>query len=745
VEEEATQLPPDVVLEQLRAHDERMRAIKPQLALIKSLWRTRYWDHVRGEEGSGAGEAQFWNRLADVEVNRIWPIITAYMSSLYPRNQRVVLGEDAAGQGDPDKGAIAINRWLAAKRVHLKVMRALRQGLLYHGVGTKLGYEPGYGSPLDRVFMRVFPWWECVLDSDVTDPEDARFWGHAYYAPQKEIEQKYGLSLKGSGREDFLESGTSDGFQTNDGTSDKSVASEDRKAFVRVLEVCNMVDPFIDEGGTQHQGRFEVYILDQGELSDEPVFAGPMPFANSDGTPQAHIKPLIFNSEPEFPLRGIPHAQRIIPQLKELNIYRTFQALSSRKDARQYLVRKSALGNQSLTELEMGVDGLILEVEDDQVPLDDIVVAIKNAPISINIDNYLREVERDLDRAAGTSPNARGIVTKATAFEVQNVQQYTESDFGMHAQILEWWLEEVVQLFLRVLISAMQDDGSYMAEEPEQMHEVGEAAIDDLVSMLTEEGDAEDDAGDDYGDEGEDDEDDEGEDEESTDEEEALLAQITGAASVAVDGDAVEPIGETEVSEGEVTIKVTPLVLVHQNEVVEILPQDLDAEFAITFLEGASTPGNDARLQSNLINLLAPMGQLWDQANQTKDHMAHFAMTYLRAIANSFDLPRDLHPDVMMASYKRSAEDEGGEPEPEPEDDAVLAEGDAAAGGPPAAPDPAQLQALLTMPPEEALAALSQMGAPEELLQQIAALPDPQAQAMAISDLVEQLMQQMAA
>ena len=43
----------------------------------------------------------------------------------------------------------------------------MRQGLLYPGCGMKLGYEAGYGNPLDRVFMRVFPWWECVLDADV--------------------------------------------------------------------------------------------------------------------------------------------------------------------------------------------------------------------------------------------------------------------------------------------------------------------------------------------------------------------------------------------------------------------------------------------------------------------------------------------------------------------------------------------------------------------------------------------------
>jgi hypothetical protein len=50
-------------------------------------------------------------------------------------------------------------------------------------------------------------------------------------------------------------------------------------------------------------------------------------------------------------------------------------------------------------------------------------------------------------------------VTKATAFEVQAVQQYTESEFGLHASIKDEWLATVLRVVLRALISSMQDLG----------------------------------------------------------------------------------------------------------------------------------------------------------------------------------------------------------------------------------------------------------------------------------------------
>ena len=101
--------------------------------------------------------------------------------------------------------------------------------------------------------------------------------------------------------------------------------TEDDNNFVRVLEFCNLIDHYVDPENPdiKYEGRLEIYVLGQGDASKKPVYVGPLPFARHDGEPMAHIIPLIFNYEPEYPLRGIAHVRRLMPQFKELNAYRS--------------------------------------------------------------------------------------------------------------------------------------------------------------------------------------------------------------------------------------------------------------------------------------------------------------------------------------------------------------------------------------------------------------------------------------
>ena len=157
------QIPPRLVHEQLRAHDKRMKDRRENWALTKACYTTNYWNHIRDrnysktEKHRGGGEV-------NVEVNRLFGIITSYLSSLYPRSQRAIVSPDPNGIGDSTKAELALNRFMESSRIHHRIMTALRQGLLYPGSGAKVGYYAGRGNPLDRVWMRVIPWWEMVLD-----------------------------------------------------------------------------------------------------------------------------------------------------------------------------------------------------------------------------------------------------------------------------------------------------------------------------------------------------------------------------------------------------------------------------------------------------------------------------------------------------------------------------------------------------------------------------------------------------
>jgi hypothetical protein len=465
------QLQPKYVMEHIKAHDARMEVGSRDWAIAKAMYMTMYWSFRN--TGSTTKKEKTRNvRDVDIEVNRLWPIVGAYLAALYPRANRAVFGPDPTDRGTPKLAELVANYWLSSKRVHQRIMDALRQGILYPGCAAKMGHNPGRGTAIDRTWIRVIPWWELLLDFDATDPEDQRFIGHIYFESKHKIQREYDLpELKGSGREDFLaQSGRGNERQESNLSSDQKAPS-DRDAFVRVLELCNMVDT-IEVDGIVYPGRIEIYVLDQGGwLSKTPVYMGPMPVARPDGSPLPHIVPLIFNYEPEFPLRGIAHSTRMVPQLKELNHYRSFQAMASRKDTRQYLAWKNLFDEKGMDALTDGEDGLILQVDPDQFQgrLEDAIVPIKNAPLSNNIHLYTQQVESDLDRIVGSSPNSRGEITKGTAYEVRNTQFYTESEYGMHAMIKDQWMANLVYLALRVIIDAMQSTkgsrGQFAGEE----------------------------------------------------------------------------------------------------------------------------------------------------------------------------------------------------------------------------------------------------------------------------------------
>ena len=710
------QITPQFIHEQLRAHDKKMRNNRNQWALTKACYTTNYWKHIRHRNYTGKQHQTRDNEI-NVEVNRLFGIITAYLSALYPRAQRAIVMPDPNGVGDSIKAELALNRFMESSRIHHRIMTALRQALLYPGSGAKVGYYAGRGNPLDRVWMRVIPWWEMVMDADVGDAEDERFRGHVYYRPIKEVEEEYGLSdLAGTERDDFLRvgySGKDSGSGKNRSYPKQDKARSDDRNFVRVLEICNLKDSYEDQEnpGILYQGRLEIYVLGQGKKSHKPCYVGPLPFAETDGRPLAHIVPLIFNHEPEYPLRGMAHSDRLLPQIQELNSYRSFMAMATRKDTRQYITRKGTFNADELTDLTEGHDGLILQLEQDyDRALGDAIVPIGNTPISANIDQYMAIVENDLDRNVNLSPSARGIVTKATAFEVQAVQQYTESEFGLHASIKDEWLSTVLKVVLRALISSMQDLGDSSGAYEEQNVDLAEVGA---VST-------------------------EGEDQEQTvDGSEQMDAaeeqQDDGEQQPYVDTDELTQFTEDREEVGK--IEAENLKLRDRREFVEIAVDDLNADFAITFIEGGGAPMDEAVQQQNLLGLLEPYTALWSAA-QKEGPEGFMARQYMKTMAEKFNLPKDLHPDELDAKLAEEQETEETEEPKEPSaEDQQLQQ----AAEPQQQPQMPDLSDLAQLPPDQAIIAMRDIFAEDaemqQVLDQLETLP-PEQQSQMISQIL---------
>ena len=729
------QLTPEIVKQQVMAHDKRMRDGRHQWSLSKACYTTNYWKHVRGHHHSSKRDHSRGTDI-DIEVNRLWGVITSYLSALYPRANRAVVGPDSTGIGDAPKAELVINRWLSSNRIHKRIMTGLRQALLYPGCGAKVGYYPGRGNPLDRVWMRIIPWWEMVLDSDVGDAEDERFRGHLYYRLKNEVEEEYGLQdLAGTSRDDFLHGQVKDVNDKNKKYGKNKQAESDESAFVRVLELCNLKDTWTDPQNPDivYEGRLEIYVLGQGKLSTKPIWIGPLPFAEVDGQPMPHVVPLIFNYEPEYPLRGLAHSARILPQIQELNAYRSFMAMATRKDTRQFITRKGTFGSDELTDLTEGHDGLILQLDQDyDRPLSDAIVGLPNAPISANVDQYMAIVQDDLERNIGMSPSARGIVTKATAFEVQAVQQYTESDFGMHASIKDEWLAHLCSVVIRALIASMQDLGDSAGAFEGQDVALGEVGA---ISIEEES----------FGNEPE--------EQQSEQPEQPENSQLEVAEEQAEDSEQEPFINEDSLDaftvDEQEPDKIEPEVLKlrDRREFIDITVEDLDAKFEITFVEGGGAPMDEASKQQNLLGLLEPYSALW-AAVQEGGPQSAMARAYMKAIAEKFHLPKDLHPDEIEARIAEEQEESAAEGQ----DQETMVEATTAPEGqipgepmePPPPPDPSQipqqLQSLLDLPPDQAILALRDMFGDDPEMQQVLSemesLP-PEQQAEMIASLLQ--------
>ena len=624
-------LKPREVLDQLKAHDSRMNNEQSHMALAKAAYSTKFWRYIEGQEDYRTNDI---SRMDQIEVNRIKPALSGYISSLYPRRIDVVVSPSPYTTGDAEKAEMVVNDWMNQPLMRERILSASRQALLYKGAGAKIGYDPA-NEGLSRVWMRVFPYWEMVLDSDVHDWEDARFFGHVSYRPRQEIIEEYGLEdqdIGGSGREDYLGSYISGSkrMRSSEGTS-----TSDNEEFVRVLEFCNLVDDFYDTDGTRYKGRLEIYILDEGYGDGEPtpIYMGPLPLVDAKGKPMAHIVPLIFEHEPEYPYRGLAYTDQLMPQQKEINALRSFLSNASRRDARIYLARKGALDADAFTDLKSGEDGVIIEVDEQYSGnLQNVVVPISHGPISSNMLQTMSMADADIQRQTTISPAALGQITKATAEEIRAVERHTDSEFGRHAEKRDLWLVDIVQRVLSAYVGSFFDAGDSEGAEQHLDEEGNELRDEELDARREEQG------LDEVGDKSE--------------------AEAKEEVEVEVEEEEEEYVESPE--KREVPKVESKLILQSPTgEIVEVSAVDLDSDFKIGFAEAGRTPMADAEGKSNLLSLMDRMISLYDMTNKGGP-MGVVGEELLRSLHDKFELPPNLHPNYIMNKIKEA---EAKEPE----------------------------------------------------------------------------------
>tara|TARA_R100001082_G_scaffold32510_1_gene16682 strand:+ start:8102 stop:10354 length:2253 start_codon:yes stop_codon:yes gene_type:complete len=729
------QLPPSVVMEHLRAHDARMDDEQAYMALAKASYTTRFWRYIEGKED--LSHSYEMSKLDQIEVNRIKPALTGYLANLYPRRMKVIMAKSPYTTGDTTKAEMLVNDWLNIPTNRERILAASRQALLYKGAGAKIGYDPAEEG-LNRVWMRVFPYWEMVLDSDVHDWDDARFIGHVSYQPRKEVVEKYGLDddLGGTSREDYLGAYLSDSKRTY--AKDQN-ADDDSTAFVRVLELCNLVDDFYDTDGAKYKGRLEIYVLDSYEEA-KPVYMGPLPLVDGKGKPLPHVVPLIFEHEPEYPYRGLAYVEQLLPQQKELNTMRSYLAQSARRDARMYLAPKGVLDADAMDNLASGEDGSIIEVDEQYAGnLANVVIPIRHGPVSSNILNTMNLAEQDFDRGTTISPAALGQVTKATASEIMAIEGHTQSEFGRHAEQRDLFLIRVVERCLAAYTASLYDVGDSEGAEQDIDEEGMELDDKSLQDRREDSGVADEDfqshtmyhpeTGEEVRAETEDDHEELGEKgythdpieeikEEEVDQETATIMDL--AANV-----------EPEREQAEKSRTERKLVLLdYSGEVVEVVPEDIDSDFDIGFSEAGRSPLSQLEMRNNILQLSDKLLQLLQVAEQSQGSMSALAVEMYKTIHEQFEFPKNLSYDYIQGQLTQQA-------------DGVPREvsADQAEAPPEGQMSPDQvIEQLKAMPPAQALEALKQIFADDpqaqEMIEKASNLPEQQ-QAQAVQMLIE--------
>lgn len=637
--------------------DDIIEASKERIA----AYMTRWWEERRGNLSRASAEQSLLSNETWIEVNRLWSLTNTIASALYPTAARVALMPDYSGKGNAPLAEASLNDWLVRHQVQEQILAATTQAVVVGAAGFKVGYEPGTARPADRVTLDVIPAWEMVLDAQVTNRTRERYRGTLTWMPKAEAEARWGVKLVGRARKQPT-SGLGDGSEPGDAPPPGAVIVDGQSAaidsasdgeFVEVLEFYNLVDPMRTRRGHTFLGRFEIWVLNQPEgLSDRPIRVEAMPSATTAGKPLAPLRPLIFASHPVYPYQALSILERVMPQVRELNVFRTINAMQARRSASRIYGKVEGAVTQDQSDAALsGEDSIVFKIDAGyKGNPKDALFALDPPREDPATRSHIAALQQEFTWATGQSPNSRGEITEATKYEVQAANRFTEMELKRYATQLYAALGGgggVAELALRMMILAMQDVGDSMAGYSDEaspnsrdiapdvkVGPVGAVRAKEEVDVViedigqqnaapTEDGPAE-------------------------AETRATVAPAE-PSEAAADPAMIERAVEAEVPAKVVAVKPFPVRVNGQIEMVTVA--DLDADFEYQYLDGVRTPlKEDARKEAQL-QLSDKYLALWEKA-KTGDVLARAQM---ESLADAFELPSSWRPKSLEEAERQQA------------------------------------------------------------------------------------------
>ena len=408
---------------------------------------TLYRDAYHTEFFKGRKDNYFPEFWLTIETADTYAAIESYIASLFPKSPAIEL--DNPTVSDIDKQAIKsiVDTFLYDKAEDIQ--DACRLGLVYPAGFLKCVPRESE-DPFNRVDVSPIEPWNIIVDKSAKKWEDQRFCGHVYYLSVQDAREKFGNKeycpiAYQNYFDDIIPSQTT--FYK--GLSVDDSLPEDYQ-FIKVVEFYDFI-----------KDELVFYTEDVKDYNDQVLEKMQIPVRDYDDTPMSPIVPMYFSKRTDSPMEGLSSISRIYDQISEKNILRTFLANSHRKDARQYLYRKDAISNESLSQIQEGVDGAMIGVESDT--LGDVIRPLEIPATSRNIDNYFNYIESDLQRGSIMAPFTRGEATKATATEITQLSAYTASEVGKMAKVKDNAIAMLARIYLRMLVNMIDDGESLIA------------------------------------------------------------------------------------------------------------------------------------------------------------------------------------------------------------------------------------------------------------------------------------------
>ena len=408
---------------------------------VKSLLvdHDRYWEYMRSdmERYKSLYESNFWDDRQDdptailIQTQDCYAYVESYLAGLYAKNPAIVLKEGLRGLGNVDRAAAVVNEFLARSRQQIE--EASRMALIYPNAFFKIipiGGEDVY----DMLLPVAIPPWEVIIDRDASRHDRQRYIGHVYFCPLHMAKERFGNKKYAPISRDRY-------FKYDNGRLPEEEEKMRDTQFDQYIKVIEMYDLVHD--------RLQFWSPNWGEgkkfLSDDPI-----PFRDYANRPVVPLIPFFFSSMPDQPMIGYSAVKRIYDQCYEKNIVRSFQAGAVRKASRQYLVRKGILDEEQMAQLTSGIDGLFIEVDDEE--LDAVIRPIPHTQVPLEVGQYADMVTNDKDSADSMAPFTRGEAMKsATATEVAALASYSSSQLGQMARKRDAAIEQMAKTYLNIL------------------------------------------------------------------------------------------------------------------------------------------------------------------------------------------------------------------------------------------------------------------------------------------------------